>query len=209
MAMILGVFDLIAYAIPGSLYLATFTYVAHRAGWIDAPSILGIPSLLLLIALAVATFLVGQAAQALGGLIDRTNPFGSAELPGRAKEEFLRRNPVAASRRFLQVDPFTLLAALEADDNEAAAEVARLRGTGQMLSRSVPALVLGVLTAVVEAVIGGNPLFAGLSGLALALVAVGCLYQAAAFRRWAIIRTYELSYWDDEMDGRLSDELQR
>jgi hypothetical protein len=204
--MILGVFDLIAYAIPGSLYLATFTYVAHRAGWIDAPSILGIPSLLLLIALAVATFLVGQAAQTLGGLIDRTNPFGSTELPARAKEEFVRRNPVAASRRFVEVDPFTLLAALEADDNEAAAEVARLRGTGQMLSRSVPALVLGVLTAVVETVIGGNPLFAGLSGLALALVAVGCLYQAAAFRRWAIIRTYELSYWDDDMDARLAGE---
>ena len=37
MAMILGVFDLLAYAIPGSLYLAVFAYVAHRAGWIDVP----------------------------------------------------------------------------------------------------------------------------------------------------------------------------
>jgi hypothetical protein len=46
-------------------------------------------------------------------------------------------------------------------------------------------------------------LFAGLTGVVLALVAVGCLYQAATFRRWAIIRTYELSFWNDGMDERL------
>ena len=50
MALILGIFDLLAYAIPGSLYLTTFAYVSHRAGWIDVPGLLGLPSLLLLIA---------------------------------------------------------------------------------------------------------------------------------------------------------------
>ena len=59
MAVVLGVFELLAYAIPGSLYLATFAYVAHRAGWIDALSLLEAPSLLLLIALTVAAFLTG------------------------------------------------------------------------------------------------------------------------------------------------------
>ena len=39
MAFILGIFDLLAYAIPGSLYLTTFAYVSHRAGWIDVPSL--------------------------------------------------------------------------------------------------------------------------------------------------------------------------
>jgi hypothetical protein len=209
MAIILGVFDLLAYAVPGSLYLGTFAYVAHRAGWIDAPAVLDVPSLLLLIALAIATFLTGQAAHPLGTLVDRRNPFGSAELPGRAKDEFLRRNPGAEPRGFLRLDPFTLLAALEADDNEAAAEVSRLRATGQMLSRSVPALVLGAAVALVEVFAGDLRLFAGLTALALALVAVGCLYQSAAFRRWAILRTYELSYWDDDMEERLSGEQQR
>lgn len=209
MAIILGVFDLLAYAVPGSLYLGTFAYVAHRAGWIDAPSVLDVPSLLLLIGLAIVTFLIGQAAHPLGSLVDRSNPFGSTGLPEAAKEEFLRRNAGAASRGFLEVDPHTLLAALEADDNEAAAEVSRLRATGLMLSRSFPALVLGAVTALVETVTGGTPLFAGLTGLVLALVAAGCLYQSAAFRRWAVIRTYELSYWSRELDGEPSAERQR
>ena len=209
MAIILGVFDLLAYAVPGSLYLSVFAYTSHRAGWIDVPSLLGLPSVLLLIAVAVAAFLTGQAAYPLGSMIDRINPFGSIDLPGEAREEFLRRNAVAARRRFLQLDPFTLLAALEADDSEAAAEVSRLRATGLMLSRSVPPLVLGVVTALVEVFTGDLPLFAGLTGLVLALVATGCLHQSATFRRWAIIRTYELSFWNDQIDGGLPEEQQR
>src|SRR6188472_4081890 len=113
MAIILGVFDLLAYAVPGSLYLTVFAYVSHRAGWIDVPSLLGLPTLLLLIAVAIAAFLTGQASYPVGSMVDRINPFGSSDLPGEAKQEFLRRNPVAVPRRFFQLDPFTLLAALE------------------------------------------------------------------------------------------------
>jgi hypothetical protein len=128
MAIILGVFDLLAYAVPGSLYLSVFAYTSHRAGWIDVPSLLGLPSVLLLIAVAVAAFLTGQASYPLGSMIDRINPFGSIDLPVEAKEGF----------------------------------------TGDL------------------------PVFAGLTGLVLALVAAGCLHQSATFRRWAIIRTGEL-----------------
>jgi hypothetical protein len=209
MAIILGIFDLLAYAVPGSLYLATFGYVSHRAGWIDVPSLLGVPSLLLLLALAVAAFLTGQASHPLGTMVERLNPFGSARLSEEAREEFLRRNAVATPRRFLQLDPFTLLAALAVDDKEAAADVFRLRSVGVMLSRSVPALALGAVTALVEIVTGPLPLFAALTGLVLALVAAGCLYQSATFRKWALIRTYELSFWNDAMDERLPDEEQQ
>jgi hypothetical protein len=206
MAILLGIFDLLAYAIPGSLYLTTFAYVSHRAGWIDVPSVLGLPSLLLLIGLTVAAFLTGQAAHPLGNLVDRFNPFGSIRLSEEAKEEFLRRNAVATPRKFVKLDPFTLLAALAVDDKEAAADVFRLRSVGLMLSRSVPALALGAGIAFVEIITGRHPLFAGLTGLFLALVAAGCLYQSATFRKWAIIRTYELSFWNDGMDARLLDE---
>jgi hypothetical protein len=75
-----------------------------------------------------------------------------------------------------------------------------------MLSRSVPALALCAGIAVVEIFTGGLPVFAGLTGLVLALVAAGCLYQSASFARWSIIRTYELSFWNDDMDERLADE---
>jgi hypothetical protein len=206
MAFILGIFDLLAYAIPGSLYLTTFAYVSHRAGWIDIPSLLGLPSLVLLVAVAVASFLTGQASYPLGSMVERFNPFGSKEPSKEAREEFVRRNAIETPRRFLQLDPFTLLAALEADDREAAADVFRLRSVGLMLDRSVPALTLGAVIALVEIFTGRIPLFAGLTGLVLALVAAGCLYQAASFRKWAIIRTYELSFWNDDMDERLPDE---
>jgi hypothetical protein len=205
-AFILGVFDLLAYAIPGSLYLTTFAYVSHRAGWIDVPSLVGLPSLVLLIAVAIAAFLTGQASHPLGVLVDRWNPFGSKEPAKAAREEFVRRNATATPRRFLQFDPFTLLAALEADDREAAADVFRLRSVGLTLSRSVPALALGAGIALVEIFTGRLPVFAGLTGLVLALVATGCLYQAASFRKWAIIRTYELSFWNDDLDERLPDD---
>jgi len=204
MSLILGLFDLLAYAIPGALYLTTFAYVAHRAGWIDAVSVLQVPSLLLLITLTVAAFLVGQAATPLGGLVDRLNPFGSATaVPVQAKEEFLRRNAGAAARRFLEVDPYTLLAAIEVRDKEAATDVVRLRSTGAMLSRSAPALLLAAVVAFGEAFTGTLPLFAVLTGLALVLVAIGCLVQSVAFRRWVVIRTFELCIWDDDLDGRV------
>ena len=206
MAFILGIFDLLAYAIPGSLYLTTFAYVSHRAGWMDVPSLFELPSLLLLIAMAVAAFLTGQAAHPLGRMIDRYNPFGSRNLPAEARDEFVRRNAIATPQKFLQLDPFTLLAALEAEDREAAADVVRLRSVGLMLGRSVPALAMGALVALVEAFTGSLPTFAGLTGLVLALVAADCLYQSAAFHRWAIIRSYEPSFWNDDMDARLPDE---
>ena len=206
MAFILGIFDLLAYAIPGSLYLTTFAYVSHRAGWIDIPSLVGLPSLLLLIGVAIAAFLIGQAAHPLGRLVDRVNPFGSTNLAEEARDEFVRRSAITTPKKFLQLDPFTLLAALEADDREAAADVFRLRSVGLMLSRSVPALALGAVIAVVEIFTGKLPLFAGLTGLVLALVAAGCLYQSSSFHRWAILRTYELSFWNDDLDERLPDE---
>jgi hypothetical protein len=205
MAFILGVFDLLAYAIPGSLYLTAFAYVSHRAGWIDVPALLGIPTVLLLLGLAVAAFLMGQAAHPLGRVVDRVNPFGSDEPAAEARDEFLRRNAIQTPRKFLELDPFTLLGALEADDREAAADVFRLRSVGLMLSRGVPALVLGAVIALVEVFTGGLPLFAGLVGGVLVLVAVGCLYQAASFQKWAILRTYELTFWNEDLDARLSD----
>jgi hypothetical protein len=208
MALILGVFDLLAYAIPGSLYLTALAYVAHRAGWIDVASVVQLPSLLLLIGVAVVAFLMGQASSPVGHLIDRINPFGSVDMSDDARNEFLRRNPNATERRFLKADPFTLLAALEVDDREAAADVSRLRAVGLMLSRVVPALALGTLVALVEIFTGRVALFALLTGFVLALVAVGCLRQSATFRRWAIVRTYELSYWNGDVDARLADEQQ-
>jgi hypothetical protein len=205
MSLILGFFDLLAYAIPGALYLTTFAYVAHRAGWVDVVSVLQVPSLLLIVVLTVAAFLTGQAATPLGSLIDRRNPFGSTAVPDQAKAEFLGRNADAAPRRFLEADPYTLLAAIEVGDKEAATDVTRLRSVAAMLSRSVPALALGAVVAFAEAFTGSLPLFAVLTGIGLLLVAAGCLVQSVAFRKWVIIRTYELCLWNEDIEARIPD----
>jgi hypothetical protein len=91
------------------------------------------------------------------------------------------------------------------DEKEAAADVSRLRSIGSMLGRSVPPLALGASIALVEIFTSGLPVFAGLSCLVIALVAVGCLHQAATFPKWAMIRTYELSYWNDGIGTRFPD----
>jgi len=91
------------------------------------------------------------------------------------------------------------------ENRDAAADVTRLRAISTMLSRAVPALALGTVTAVVEIFTGRFSLFAALTGMVLTLVAAGCLYQSATFRRWANIRTFELAYWDDDIDARLAE----
>ncbi len=49
MTIAVGVFELFTYAIPGSLYVALFTYIAARAQWIDLAAVLKSPSFLLVI----------------------------------------------------------------------------------------------------------------------------------------------------------------
>ena len=101
---------------------------------------------------------------------ERTPFFDNKAAFQRGINQAVRRTAIETPRRFLQLDPFTLLAALEADDREAAADVVRLRSVGLMLSRSVPALTLGAAIALVEIFTGRIALFAALTGLVLALV---------------------------------------
>lgn len=200
MTIALSIFDLFAYAIPGSLYLSAFAYVASRAGWINAPGLLNSPSILLLVALIVAGYLVGQATYGLGSMVDRISPFHSVDLSKDARAEFLKRRGIAANRPYLQVDTFALLAAAEMNNKEAATEISRLRAIGLMLRNAVPPLLVTAIIAFVEIFTSSSRIFAGTTGVLLLLVAAGCIRHASILRRWANLKTLELCYWIKDLD---------
>jgi hypothetical protein len=56
---VVGMFDLFTYTIPGSLYLAFFGYLATRLHWVDLAAVDRTPVLLLVIAIVVASYLLG------------------------------------------------------------------------------------------------------------------------------------------------------
>ena len=106
----LGVYDLFAYAVPGSLYLALLGYIAERLRWVDPSRILHANTVLVVIAglilsstnsdyqqLANVVILVSLpiagctlAAGIAAGLADRKRPFSMLRLTG-ARLATLRR----------------------------------------------------------------------------------------------------------------------
>ncbi len=44
-----GVYEILAYSVPGGLHMLFVTYVLERLGWIEVDSILEVPSVLLLV----------------------------------------------------------------------------------------------------------------------------------------------------------------
>lgn len=56
----LGVYDIFATAIPGSLYLLAGVYVSIRFGWLDADDLLGIDTTVAIIGVVLASYLLGQ-----------------------------------------------------------------------------------------------------------------------------------------------------
>lgn len=197
----LGIFDLFAYAVPGSLYLGLFTYVAVRAGWIEQAWLRDGNTTLLLVGAALASYLLGHVAYALGRLTRRIPR--SRDTKADPREEFLRRVPAARGRPFVDADRPTLLAAIQIQHPEAAVEVVRLRAAGLMLSNAAPVLVLGALVALVE-VFTGDPLPAAGAGVLLILSATASVLQADRLHLWANFKTLEVAFWMEGIDEAVS-----
>lgn len=198
----LGVYDIFANAIPGSLYLLAGVYVSIRLGWLDVDDLLGIDTTVAIIAVVVASYLLGQIlAPGLRNLVERV-PLWRASS-GAARREFMARNPAMAARPFVNVDPFTLLAALRQESPDAAVDADRSRATGIMLRSASPAFVAGVAIALLEA-IATRRLAAVAAALMLAVLAVLALREGQKFSRWAHIYTLECAAWLPEVDTRLA-----
>jgi len=210
----IGIFDLFTYTIPGSLYLAFFGYLGARLHWIDPGAVGRAPVLLLGLAIVVASYLLGYLAYPLGEAANQVLPQRHERRPHdesshnessrgeSSRKEFLKQNPAAHGRGYIGVDPFLLLSAVQLHDNNAAIEVTRLRACGLMLRNSAPPLMLGFVAALVEVVVGPNPVFAAGCAVLFAVWACSLIIQGRRLRNWANLKTLELCFWLPDIDER-------
>lgn len=198
MTFAIGIFDLFTYTIPGSLYLALAGYLAARLHWIDPGAAGRAPTLLLVIALVLLSYLVGYLAYPLGALANQVLP---TRRKHRAQQEFLSRNPAARGREYVRADTALLLGALELHNKEVAVEVSRLRATGLMLRNSAPPLALGAIAGLVELFTSHRPLLAAGSAVTLGAAAVALVVQGRRLRHWANLKTLELCFWIPDIDA--------
>lgn len=195
----LGIFDLFAYAVPGSLYLGLFTYVAWRTDWIQLTWLHEANTTLLVIGAILASYLLGHVFFILGQVAVRLNP-AWRDQPGAARVSFLDRVPAAANRRYVSADIALLHAAIEVRQQGATVEIVRLRAVGLMLRNSAPAFAFGALTAAVEIVTGPAPA-AVCCSLLFAFSAPISLVQGYRISTWGISKTLEIGFWIDGIDA--------
>jgi hypothetical protein len=198
----LGIFDLFACAVPGSLYLALFVYVAQVSDWIDVTQAGNISSVLLIVVIAIVSFLLGHITYPLVEMIERV--FRLQRLRALdAKRDFVAKCPASANRSFLHADPFVLLAAAELHDKEVAAEISRLRATGLMLRNSSLALVFAAITAFFQLTLGGYRRPAIICVIMFLLATVGSYWHGETLSHWANTKTLEICSLLPGIDDKL------
>lgn len=202
MSITLSVYDIFAYAVPGATYLTLITYIFTRLKWIDLQGLLHGNTTLLVIGLALASYLAGYITYPAGRALSRYIGAWRKDV-STAREEFARRVPAAKNRPFLQADRGTLRAAIEVHGTDTAIEMARLTAIGIMLRNVAPALALGAITSLVEAIRGNSPVFAVSCFVLLALAAAASLWQAGRMTHWADMKTLELAFWIPNIDQEL------
>jgi hypothetical protein len=194
-----SIFDLLTYAVSGSLYFALFCYVAVRLHVVNLAFVTSSPALLAAILAVLVSYLLGYLAYPLGAAMNRVVPDRRRRNP---RKEFLGRVPAAAGRDYVHANPHLLLAALELHDKDVALEVSRVRAAGLMLRGSAPALALGAVAAIFEAVFGSKPWLASGCAVLLAVWSVSLIVQGRKFGRWATLKTLELCFWLPDIDDK-------
>jgi hypothetical protein len=196
----LGLFDVFTYMVPGSLYLSILLFLADSRHLIHFQSFMGVPSIVLIAGLLIASYLLGWASEPLAQALTRAVQFRAASNDELARKEFAEDLPGAAGRPFAQADIYLLLAAAEIHAQDAATEVSRLRATGLMLrSCSVPFLAACALAAF-EAATGHDTPVSATAAVLLAAAAISVLRAGRRVRRWAISKTLQICYWIPEID---------
>jgi hypothetical protein len=194
-----GLFELFTYAIPGSLYVALFSYIAGRAQWIDIGAVSRAPVLLLAIGIVLLSYLLGYLAYPVGHLADKIVP---RRRMRDARAEFVTRVPVAKDREFVRADPFVLLAGLQLHNREVATDVSQLRAAGLMLRNCAPPMLFGAIAAFVEIFIGRSLAFAISSTVILLTGHFALIVQSRRLSHWARMRTLEVGFWLPEVDDK-------
>jgi hypothetical protein len=199
------VYDIFTYAVPGSLYLGALTLLFARLGWIDPARIISGNTTLVIIALAIASYLIGHVTFDIGRAVGRVLSIWAKDNED-SKRVFVKRMPRALDRPFMTVDRADLQSAIETLHPEPALEIIRLRAVGLMLRNSAPALVLGCVFAIVEIAVSTAHWPAACAAALLLLAAVGSVRQSARLMHWGAMKTFETAFWTPEIDKRLDSE---
>jgi hypothetical protein len=199
MSLALGIFDVFAYAVPGSLYLGIISYVAVRLHWLDLHRLDDVNATLLLVMIVLASYLIGHVSYIPRSFVERAVP---ARIKGRydARLDFLSRVPEARGRRFLDMDKFVLLVALEVRAKDSAIEINRLRATGLMLRNTAVALWGGALVAASELCLGGGVALSVSALVFLLLAGLSAIRHGFKLIHWAVVRTLELAFCFPDID---------
>jgi hypothetical protein len=200
MSISLGIFDLFTYAVPGALQLTVLLYAAQRLGWADLPGLLAMPSGVLFVGLALASYLIGHLVYSAGKLADRLPPHRTGDVWENARATFVARTPGAKRRAFVSSDPNLLLAALQMHAREAAVEISRLRAAGLMLRSSALPLALGAVIALVELALAPRRLDLAAIALLLGGATIMSVRRSVQLRTWARSKTLQLAYWLPSID---------
>ncbi|WP_460402758.1 hypothetical protein [Actinophytocola sediminis] len=197
-----GIFDLFAYTVPGSLYLTFLSYLAFRFNLTEPAAVFGVPGVLLLIGAVLFSFLLGYLSYPLGAVTNRLVP--RRRRRDHPRVEFVRRTPAAKDRAYVRADPFLLLGALQLHDIDAGTEVLRQRATGLMLRNCAPPLLIAAVAGVVEIFTGSRPVIAAGCAVLLAVASVVLVTQGRKHGHWASIKTLELCFWLPDIDDRFT-----
>lgn len=203
MSLSLGVFDIFAYSIPGSLYLALLLYVLDRASWIDLGQVGDLNSTLLIAGAIVASYLLGHLTYAPRRFLGKRMPrwLGAGRSPRR---EFLDRFPGARSMAFVGVEPAVIFAAIEVMAPDSAVEISRLRASGIALRNAGFAFLLAAGVAAVELVVGHDRGLAAFCLPAFFAGFVGGTRAGHELSRWAGMKTLEVAFWLPDIEAALA-----
>ncbi|EFC85105.1 hypothetical protein [Parafrankia sp. EUN1f] len=199
----LGVFDIFAYSVPGSLYLTLLLYVLDRASWIDLGQVGDLNSTLLIAGGIIASYLLGHLTYAPRRFLGRRMPRWLGQ--GRdARREFLDRFPGARSMAFVRVDPALVFAAIEVKAPDSAVEISRLRASGIALRNAGLAMLLATVVAAVELVVSHERGLAAFGVAAFLAGFVGATRAGHELSHWAALKTLEVAFWLPDIEAELA-----
>jgi hypothetical protein len=199
----LGVFDIFAYSVPGSLYLALLLYVLDQASWIDLKQVGDLNSTVLIAGGIIASYLLGHLTYAPRRFLGRWLPRWLGTGRG-ARREFLDRFPRAQSLAFVQADPAVVFAAIEVKAPDLAVEISRLRASGIALRNAGLAFLLSAGVAAVQLVRGHERGFAAFCVGAFAAGFAGATRAGNELSRWAALKTLEVAFWLPDIEAVLA-----
>jgi hypothetical protein len=157
-------------------------------------------STVLLIGVALASYLLGLLTYQLGRFVESALP-GSGKTVSNGQRWFLTYASGPQAESVVERDPYFLFTAALIRAKEAALEVSRFRAGALMLRNSVPALILALIVSLIE-VVGGEHRLVAVCAAALFLAgAVAALRHSREQAVWAVETTFQIAYWMAEAES--------